>query len=354
MASLNFTLQEIGSDLVLSGGGTVDISTFTITNPSSSALAGIVPSGVSTLIGVGPDLSGNLTYYRDIAISGPTSFGTGTSTVFATGFDAGNDRFGFSPSLDTVYLPIAYAGEYLEGVVTIAGSSFASAGVNLGTYTWSYGSGNSIELVVSYPPTSTPTPTNTSTITPTPTSTDPYTGTTQTPTPTPTNTPTNTETPTNTPTNTSTTTPTPTNTQTGTPDVTTTPTNTETPTQTPTNTATQTPTNTVTQTPTDNVTDTPTPTPTTTPTPTVTNTPTNTQTPTGTAAVTPTPTPTLFFTGFSANEQYAYTIGILGGFSGGTAPSGAIAPHPVFTDDNGVPVSQLNGITLGGFNGLNN
>ena len=72
--------------------------------------------------------------------------------------------------------------------------------------------GNSIELVVSYPPTPTPTPTvtptqtntptQTSTTTPTPTSTDPYTGTTQTPTPTQTNTPTNTQTPTNTATNT--------------------------------------------------------------------------------------------------------------------------------------------------------
>jgi hypothetical protein len=89
-------------------------------------------------------------------------------------------------------------------------------------------------------------------------------------------------------------------------------------------------------------------------TPTKTSTPTVTSTPTGTPPATPTPTPTFFFTGFSADQQYAYTIDILGGFSGGTAPDGAIAPHPIFTDENGVPVQQLNGITLGGFNGLNN
>ena len=284
MASLNFTLQEIGSDLVLSGGGTVDISTFTIINPSSSALAGIVPSGVSTLIGIGPDLSGNLAYFRG-AISGPTSFGTGTSTVFATGFDAGNDRFGFSSSLDNVYLPITYAGEYLEGVVTMACSSFASAGVTIGTYTWTYESGNSIELVVSYPPTPTPTPTNTSTTTPTPTSTDPYTGTTQTPTPTQTNTPTNTQTPTNTATNTQTPTQTPTNTATNTQ----TPTNTATNTQTPTNTSTQT--STVTPTPTNTVTNTPTQTVTNTNTPTETPVATNTPTPSITPSVTPTESP---------------------------------------------------------------
>jgi hypothetical protein len=44
----------------------------------------------------------------------------------------------------------------------------------------------------------------------------------------------------------------------------------------------------------------------------------------------------------------------LGGFSGGTAPEGAIAPHPIFLDNEGIPVQQLNGITIGGFNGLNN
>ena len=115
-------------------------------------------------------------------------------------------------------------------------------------------------------------------------------------------------------------------------------------------------------------TETPTPTPTVTPTVTPTNTPTGTAsvtptptgtaavTPTGTAAVTPTPTPSQYpFSGLSADSQYAYTLGILGSFSGGSADfSGAYAPHPIYTDANGVPYAQLNAITIGGFNGLNN
>ncbi len=57
----------------------------------------------------------------------------------------------------------------------------------------------------------------------------------------------------------------------------------------------------------------------------------------------------------NVNVQYDYSIGILGNFSGGSADfNGAYAPHPVFLDANGVPVQQLNGITLGGFQGLNN
>ena len=126
--------------------------------------------------------------------------------------------------------------------------------------------------------------------------------------------------------------------------------------------ATDTPTPTPTVTPTVTPTNTPTGTAAVTPTPTrtaaVTSTPTPTQT--GTAAVTPTPTPTPTpsqypFSGLSADSQYAYTLDILGSFSGGSADfSGAYAPHPIYTDANGVPYAQLNAITIGGFNGLNN
>ncbi|MEI7487140.1 MAG: hypothetical protein WCJ72_06965 [Chryseobacterium sp.] len=61
---------------------------------------------------------------------------------------------------------------------------------------------------------------------------------------------------------------------------------------------------------------------------------------------------------FSANTQYDYTVGILGNFSGGSitvgGPANGVAPHPIYTDAYGVEYVQLNAITLGGFNGLNN
>jgi hypothetical protein len=184
-------------------------------------------------------------------------------------------------------------------------------------------------------------------------------------TPTPTVTTTPTKTPTPTVTATVTVTPTRTASATSTPTPTSTPTNTATSTPTRTASATSTPTPTVTatqtQTPTNTATKTPTPTPTgtagVTPTPTGTAgvTPTPTKTPTGTPAVTPTPSQTPGFTGFSADQQYAYTLDILGSFSGGSADfSGAYAPHPVFTNQLGEAVQQLNAITIGGFNGLNN
>jgi hypothetical protein len=203
-----------------------------------------------------------------------------------------------------------------------------------------------------------PTPTPTPTLTQTPTNTA-----TNTPTPsvTATNTPTLTQTPTNTPTVTTTQTGTPTGTPsvtpTGTPSVTTTqtgtPTSTPTNTPTPSVTATQTSTPTVTPTNTSTPTDTPSVTPT--PSPTTTTTPTNTPTPTSTPTPSPSPYP---MSGYSVDNQYAYTVEILGNFSGGSitegGPANGTAPHPIFTDAYGVPYAQLNAITLGGFNGLNN
>ena len=198
-------------------------------------------------------------------------------------------------------------------------------------------------------------------VTPTPTVT-----TTPTKTPTPSVTTTKTSTPTQTPTNTATQTQTPTNTITKTPTNTPTVTTTNTPSVTKTATNTPTPSVTTTQTGTPNVTPTKTPTPsvtttqtgtaaiTPTPTQTQTGTPTPTQTQTGTPAVTPTPSHTPNYV-ISADQQYAYTLEILGSFSGGSADfSGAYAPHPIFTNQLGEAVQQLNGITLGGFNGLNN
>jgi hypothetical protein len=171
----------------------------------------------------------------------------------------------------------------------------------------------------------TQTPTNTPTVTQTPTNTS-----TKTPTPTPTNTqtPTNTATQTQTPTNTATSTNTPT------------PTNTSTPTQTPTNTATRTPTPSITASPTGTAAVTPTPT----------------GTPASTPTMTPTPSVTIGFVKY-VNQQYQYTIGMLGNVSGGTemVPSGATVPYQVMTSEDGDEVIvQLNAIALGGFNGLNN
>lgn len=311
--ALLFTLVESGSDLILSVDGSINTSTFFNTGISTFSCL-IVPQGGGSLIGVGPSLTtpGSTVYvWQDNSMTGPTSIGSIATSEFADSFDVTSDWVAFNFNQRRLYLPIAYnSGDPLSGEVTFTGVSLSTFGITPGTFNWSTAGGtDTIQLIASTAPivSSSPTPT---------------------PTTTPTNTPTNTTTPTPSPTRTAsvTSTPTPTPTNTGTAGAT----------PTPTGTAAVTPTPTQTQTGTAAVT----------------------PTPTGTAAVTPTPTPTSSpiypLSGIGVDNQYAYTLGILGGFSGGTAPQGGYAPHPIYTDGDGVPYAQLNAITLGGFNGLNN
>ena len=241
---------------------------------------------------------------------------------------------------------LTFTGATAQGCYEIVDSAEPATGVDVvSTQSSDYGD---CSTCLNANPTPTPTPTQTTTPTNTPTIT---------PTKTPTNTPTNTPTSSVTPSITPTKTPTPSVTQTNTPSVT--PTNTPTSSVTPSVTPSITPTTTTTPSVTPTTTITPSVTPTTTITPSVTPTktvtPSVTSTPTVTPTTTPTPTPSSFpFSGYGVNVQYEYTIEMLGDFSGGTAPSGITAPHPIYTDANGVPFAQLNAITLGGFNGLNN
>jgi Concanavalin A-like lectin/glucanases superfamily len=55
------------------------------------------------------------------------------------------------------------------------------------------------------------------------------------------------------------------------------------------------------------------------------------------------------------NSQYEYTAAMEGSMSGGTLPAGTVVPHPVWTSNDGSrELIQLNAVTIGGFNGLNN
>lgn len=64
-------------------------------------------------------------------------------------------------------------------------------------------------------------------------------------------------------------------------------------------------------------------------------------------------------TGYTVNENYEYTPDMEGSFSGGTLPPNAVVPHPAYatnelTGNTNCVAIQLNCVTLGGFDGLNN
>jgi hypothetical protein len=292
--ALIFTIQESGSDLILSGNGTLNISGFTDYGDSGGGMSYVQPQGFpSAGLVIGPDLyfgpaygGPQLNSFRDFGMSGPASIGSGTNFTYPSIFDSNSDGFGYRFNQNLTILPAGYSGQTLNATATITGQTLTTVGITPGTYTWTSSNGDYIEIsAISAPApslTPTPTPTVTAEVTPTPT-------------------PTPTETPTPTPTVTAEVTPTPT--------AEVTPTPTETPTPTVTAEVTPTPTAEVTPTPTVTAEVTPTPTAEVTPTPTAEVTPTPTPSVTETPQPTATPTPTATNGTVTFNLQATYNPG---------------------------------------------
>jgi hypothetical protein len=212
---VNMTLLEVGGDVVLSGAGTMNLTSLTNLQPffRSSSIAPSVSQFGCGLAGPGPF---NSRLYTGATFSSPTNFGTGNQTLGDSGT---GDFFGvaFAASSNQLFVPSGYtSGSFISGTTTFNSTTLATLGATPGTYTWSWGSGVNASSIIMQVGVPAVTPTNTPTITTTPTET-------------PTNTPTSSVTPTNTPTPTVTDTPT----QTPTPTITETPTNTPTPSVTP-------------------------------------------------------------------------------------------------------------------------
>jgi hypothetical protein len=216
---VNMTLLEVGGDVVLSGAGTMNLTSLTNAQPFFRQ-SGIVPFASQFGCGLAGPGPFNSRLYTGATFNSPAGFGTGNQTVGSSGT---GDFFGiaFSVSNNQLFVPSGYtSGSFISGTTTFNSTTLATLGATQGTYTWSWGSGanaSSIILQVGVP-SSTPTNTPTATSTPTPTSSP------ATATPTPTITPTSTQTPTPT-TSPAAVTPTPT--------ITDTPTQTPTPTPTP-------------------------------------------------------------------------------------------------------------------------
>ncbi len=152
-AGVVLTAVEVGPDVVISGGGTLDFSAWVqYTNSDSAAIA---PEAV--IVGdQGPTFTNN-GYQISSGVSGPPAFTTGP-VVFAD--SAAGDIFGILPQLGgsaaDAIAPNGYvSGDPLAGSATFLSQSFATLGLNPGTYTftWPTASGGSdfFSLVVPSP-----------------------------------------------------------------------------------------------------------------------------------------------------------------------------------------------------------
>jgi hypothetical protein len=149
-ASVLFTLQEVGSDVVGTGSGTIN----------TSALHIIASGGEDSFIyGPNADLALGPTSFVSVnvwqSISGPGNFGGGPSFAFASS-GSGDlvEVFGAS-GCGCLYLPSGYvSGAALSDSATWSGATFASLGVTPGTYLWTWGSGptaDSLTLMIGTP-----------------------------------------------------------------------------------------------------------------------------------------------------------------------------------------------------------
>jgi hypothetical protein len=126
------TLEEVGSDVVVTGSGPIDLTGLSFSRNSITS-ATIGPSGGVILTGQ-PNF---LSVYS--GFSGPSSFGSGSQSDPGS---SGGDFVGVISLNNTLYVPKGYvSGSPLSDNATYDNQTFASLGVIPGVYEWTWGTG---------------------------------------------------------------------------------------------------------------------------------------------------------------------------------------------------------------------
>jgi len=127
------TLQEVGSNVIATGTGAIDLTGLTF-SVNTGGTAGVVSSlGV---ILTGPTVS-SISIYT--GVSGPTSFGSGGETFASSGT---GDFVGIIGANGTLIVPLGYmSGTALSDSSTYDSATFSSLGVTPGIYEWTWGTG---------------------------------------------------------------------------------------------------------------------------------------------------------------------------------------------------------------------
>ena len=129
-ASFVVTVSEVGSDVVTTGGGSLDLSGLVEAGFGIGTSGRLFPD--VGLIVIGPTTSVDLLVFE--GFSGPSSFGPGD----LTGADSGvGDTVGVLQVIGVIGVPTGYSsGDPLSGSSTYAGGTFASLGLTPGVYTF--------------------------------------------------------------------------------------------------------------------------------------------------------------------------------------------------------------------------
>jgi hypothetical protein len=137
--SVVVTLSELGSDVVASGRGTLNLAALSFQR--SGGTISFITANVASIV-LGPT-SGFAAGYS--GISGPYDFGGGTVLSATSGF---GDVFGLLGQGGTPLLTVPQdytSGTDLLSRTTWVGKNFASLGVTPGTYVWTWGTGSTAD-----------------------------------------------------------------------------------------------------------------------------------------------------------------------------------------------------------------
>jgi protein with PEP-CTERM/exosortase system signal len=133
------TLQQVGSNVVASGSGPINLTGLTFFLPGIDFTARIRAGGGVIITGP-PGGSGDVDIYT--GFTGPTIFGSGffffpnTGSGDIVGIDA-QSSFGGLLAVPPGYI----SGTALSDSMTFNNATFASLGVTPGTYVWTWGTG---------------------------------------------------------------------------------------------------------------------------------------------------------------------------------------------------------------------
>jgi len=131
------TLQQVGSNVVASGSGAINLTGLTPVG-QFSALVGVAASfGFMTTGGTGSFMD-LLDGYS--GFTGPANFGSGG--IFAANTSSGDPVGIYGSGGPLLLVPTGYvSGNFLSDSMTFNSATFASLGVTPGTYVWTWGNG---------------------------------------------------------------------------------------------------------------------------------------------------------------------------------------------------------------------
>ena len=129
------TLEEVGSNVVANGSGSIDLTGLAL-GPSGQHVFPQMSPGLSEIF-TGATTLPEVDVYG--GTSGPSSFGSGSQTIASTG---SGDMVGISEGSTALAVPSGYvSGSPLSDTSTYANQTFAKLGLTPGVYEWAWGPG---------------------------------------------------------------------------------------------------------------------------------------------------------------------------------------------------------------------